>query len=250
MLGEVDIGRSARDYARFVCEDADVDGIDIFCCDKTGGRGEVVDIYGYGMGAELKDGYRRWRIYEVDPFTDVAIREAHGQHGDSFELGRDPQVQRTEGRADKYWRFMAEKDVEIIGAATRRLLPGVYLVVGLHRINRARERTEIAPSRLDPQLRTVKDMVSASLLTRLLQTGDGYGQLRRTMGFGQAKAQALPALSPRETEIAQLICTGKQNKEIAYLTGLSVHTIENHLKRIYRKFHIQNRAALVAKLQT
>lgn len=249
MLGEVDIGRSARDYARFVCEDADVDGIDIFCCDKSNGRGEVMDLHGYGMGSELKDGYRRWRICDADPFTDIALREAHGHSCDSFELASDPRLQLAGGRADKYWRFMAEKDVDIVGAATRRLLPGFYLVVGLHRLKTGRERAEISPDRLDPQLRTVKDMVSVGILNRLLQSGDGYGQLRRTMGFGQPASETLPALSPRETEIAQLICTGKQNKEIAYLTGLSVHTIENHLKRIYRKFHIQNRAALVAKLQ-
>jgi DNA-binding CsgD family transcriptional regulator len=63
-------------------------------------------------------------------------------------------------------------------------------------------------------------------------------------------SSGMPELSPRESEIAHLICAGKQNKEIAWLTGLSVHTIENHLKRIYRKFHIQNRAALVSKMRS
>ena len=94
-------------------------------------------------------------------------------------------------------------------------------------------------------------MISVSILNRVLQASDGYGLLRRTVGFQQpAGPDRGPVLSPRESEISQLICAGKQNKEIAYLTGLSVHTIENHLKRIYRKFHIHNRAALVAKLQS
>ncbi len=251
MLGEVQIGREAREYVRHVAETAGVDGVDVFCCDKTKGRGEMFDLFGYGIGHELKDAYRRLRLFEVDPFADIAIRETRANQTDSFELGCDPRVSANGERAEKYWRFMAEKQIDIVGAATRRFLPGFYLVVGLHRVKGRGLRPEVSYPRLGEQLRTVKDMISVSILNRVLQASDGYGLLRRTVGFQQpAGPDRGPVLSPRESEISQLICAGKQNKEIAYLTGLSVHTIENHLKRIYRKFHIHNRAALVAKLQS
>ena len=55
-------------------------------------------------------------------------------------------------------------------------------------------------------------------------------------------------LSPRESQIAALICEGKQNKQVAYQLALSEFTVENHLRRIYRKLGVHNRAAMTAKL--
>lgn len=245
----MEINRQTRDYINFLISEIDVDAIDIFCCDKTSGRGEMFDVYAHGMEQELKLGYRQSRIFEVDPFTDPMVREGASSVDDAFELGNDPKITVVGQRAEKYWRFMAQKDVEIVGAATRRFLPGFYLVVGVSRSERGKPRRTVAAEQLDHHLLRIKDMVSANILSLLIRGGDGYAQLRNTIagdtgrGFG-----AMPELSPRESEIARLICLGRQNKEIAYVTGLSEHTIENHLKRIYRKLEIHNRAALVARM--
>jgi DNA-binding NarL/FixJ family response regulator len=51
-------------------------------------------------------------------------------------------------------------------------------------------------------------------------------------------------LTVREMEIAQLVATGKRNKEVAYDLHLSRHTVESHLKRIYDKLQIQSRTEL------
>jgi len=250
MFGEMCMDRSVREYVRFVADDAAVDGIDIFCCDKTSGRGERFDLYEHGLAPDLKQGYSLSRLYEVDPFTDVVMRESLAGGADSFELATDPRLAGVGSQADRYWRFMSEQGVDIVGAATRRLLPGFYLVVGLHRVKAKGDRPDLALDRVTHHLTTIKDRMSSAILTRVLASSDGYGQLRRSIGVVSAFDESpMPAFSPRETEIARLICAGKQNKEIAYLTGLSVHTIENHLKRIFRKARIQNRAALVAKMQ-
>ena len=60
------------------------------------------------------------------------VRETLSSSADGFELGGDPKLSVLGGRAKKYWRLMNEQNVEIIGAATRRSLPGFSLVVGLH----------------------------------------------------------------------------------------------------------------------
>lgn len=39
-----------------------------------------------------------------------------------------------------------------------------------------------------------------------------------------------PALTPRQTEIAELIGKGKSTREIADITGLSTHTVEHHVR--------------------
>ena len=51
----------------------------------------------------------------------------------------------------------------------------------------------------------------------------------------------------QEHQIARLICQGKLNKEIAWSIGISEYTVENHLRRIYRKLDVHNRANLAAK---
>jgi DNA-binding CsgD family transcriptional regulator len=40
------------------------------------------------------------------------------------------------------------------------------------------------------------------------------------------------------------------NKEIAAALHMSVHTVEGHLTRIYRKLDIRSRAALASRLTT
>lgn len=201
------------------------------------------------MGRELKASYREAHIFEADPFTDLLMRERTACGEDNFELGNDCRILQVGSRSDKSWHFMAERNVEIVGAATRRYLPGFYLVVGLHRIKRNGTRPNLSYECLNEYLRTVKDMVSASLLKRILARTNGHEDLRRSLcAVPTPHPRSSDRLSPRETEIARLVCVGKQNKEVAYITGLSIHTIENHLKRIFRKLRIQNRAALAYKM--
>ena len=51
-------------------------------------------------------------------------------------------------------------------------------------------------------------------------------------------------LSFRERQIAQLVCQGKQNKEIAFELHLTEGTIKEYLNRIFRKLDIKNRTGL------
>jgi DNA-binding CsgD family transcriptional regulator len=47
-----------------------------------------------------------------------------------------------------------------------------------------------------------------------------------------------------------LAAQGLANKEIAATMYMSVHTVEGHLTRIYRKLGIRSRAALASRLAT
>ncbi|MEY9856174.1 DNA-binding CsgD family transcriptional regulator [Catenulispora sp. GAS73] len=55
---------------------------------------------------------------------------------------------------------------------------------------------------------------------------------------------AAAPLSVREREIADLVSTGMTNPAIAEMLFLSVRTVESHLRQIYRKLDVPNRAAL------
>lgn len=54
-------------------------------------------------------------------------------------------------------------------------------------------------------------------------------------------------LTPRETEILELVSQGLTNKEIADKLGLSFDTIRNRLRQVYDKLHVHCRAQAVIK---
>ena len=56
------------------------------------------------------------------------------------------------------------------------------------------------------------------------------------------------ALSARELEIMQWVRMGKTNSEIAIILNLSTFTVKNHMRRIYRKLDVLNRAQAVGSL--
>lgn len=57
------------------------------------------------------------------------------------------------------------------------------------------------------------------------------------------------ALTPRESEILELVSKGLTNKEIADKLGLSFDTIRNRLRQVYDKLHVHCRAEAVMKYQ-
>ncbi len=61
---------------------------------------------------------------------------------------------------------------------------------------------------------------------------------------------ALPesTLSPREEEIARMVGLGYPNKTIAANLGISSWTVSTHLRRMFAKFGVSSRAALVASV--
>ncbi|KAF0161682.1 MAG: LuxR family transcriptional regulator [Rhodocyclaceae bacterium] len=71
---------------------------------------------------------------------------------------------------------------------------------------------------------------------------------------GQA-AEAVPTaggdhgLSPREVEIMDWVGRGKTNLEIGMILDISAFTVKNHLRRIFRKLDVINRAQAVARVK-
>lgn len=55
-------------------------------------------------------------------------------------------------------------------------------------------------------------------------------------------------LSPRETQVAKSVALGYQDKEIAAKLGLSIHTIRDYLRELFRKLDVSTRHLLAAKI--
>lgn len=58
---------------------------------------------------------------------------------------------------------------------------------------------------------------------------------------------SIGGLTDREREVLHSISGGHSVKEIAELLSLSVHTVRNHIKRIYEKLQVHSRAEATAK---
>lgn len=56
-------------------------------------------------------------------------------------------------------------------------------------------------------------------------------------------------LSEREREIMEFVSIGKTNSEIGTILDISFFTVKNHVKRIFRKLDVLNRAQAVAKYE-
>ena len=55
-------------------------------------------------------------------------------------------------------------------------------------------------------------------------------------------------LSPRETDIALLVCKGFTDREIANLLGIAFSTVRTHLKHLFTKLDVTNRTELIFAL--
>jgi DNA-binding CsgD family transcriptional regulator len=63
-----------------------------------------------------------------------------------------------------------------------------------------------------------------------------------------ADKTGLPALAPREREVALALAEGLSRAHVAERMRLSVHTVSTLARRVYRKLGVSSQAALAARL--
>lgn len=63
------------------------------------------------------------------------------------------------------------------------------------------------------------------------------------------QAQSAPALPPMQQRVFEQLCQGLSTAEIAKNLGRSEFTVKNHIKLIFKAYHVRSRAALLAKVK-
>ena len=63
-------------------------------------------------------------------------------------------------------------------------------------------------------------------------------------------SNSVALLTPRELEIAELVAEGKTNAEIGHELWITINSVKQALKRMFRKLEVSSRAEMVAKLFT
>jgi len=64
--------------------------------------------------------------------------------------------------------------------------------------------------------------------------------------LGKRQRTGDSSLTDREVDVLQLIVQGLTKREIATKLFLSAHTVDSHVRNIYHKLHVNNRAGAVA----
>jgi DNA-binding NarL/FixJ family response regulator len=95
----------------------------------------------------------------------------------------------------------------------------------------------------------ISPMVARGVLSRLLQLQSASAQTAiKTPADAQAQTHEadLPdRLSAREREVLKLLARGYSYAEIAKLCGISLHTVQGHIKKIYGKLAVCSRGEAV-----
>ena len=57
-------------------------------------------------------------------------------------------------------------------------------------------------------------------------------------------------LTPRERQIAEMICQGFRNGKIAKVLRIKPSTVKTHTRNIYRKVHVQSKISMLLRFVT
>ena len=81
--------------------------------------------------------------------------------------------------------------------------------------------------------------LAASLLTQAIQQRQAV----------DARQQDWWSLSPREQEVAVLVCLNYTNRQIASLLSISPETVKSHVRNVLYKFNLHNKQELKQALE-
>lgn len=95
----------------------------------------------------------------------------------------------------------------------------------------------------------ISPMIARRVLSKYLSLRDGRGAAAAAVVVPPpdpvAAAPLRPGLSTREQEVLELIARGFSYADIARLQAVSVHTVQTHIKNLYRKLAVRSRGEAV-----
>ena len=99
----------------------------------------------------------------------------------------------------------------------------------------------------------VKDASASEIIDAIVDLHNGGSPMspyiaRKVITLLHTQPQSkLNVLSVRELEVLTLLSNGLIYKEISDMLSISLNTVKNHLKNIYKKLHVQNKVEAVNK---
>jgi len=226
-----------------------LDSLSIFLSARSAGAANLTYLFHHGVSEDAQRDYRDGGVFEDDPFPQMV--DVGDRCGRLIRWG-DSRLERAASRSRDYRQFINFHGISVVGAWVQQVLPHFHLVIGAHRRPAGRHRNEIPFEYLEHETSAISQMVVAQLFEETLAGARGRTMLNAVLDDAVAAEPVAGnisfGLSSRELQIARLVGEGAQNKQVAFAIGISEFTVENHLRRIYRKLNVRNRAAMTARL--
>jgi two-component system NarL family response regulator len=92
----------------------------------------------------------------------------------------------------------------------------------------------------------LKDTTKEEIIAAVRQIHNGQRFLPQGIASRLADRMIRPGLSPRELDVLRLVSRGRANKEIASAMFISEETVKTHMKSLFQKLGVHDRAEAVA----
>jgi len=92
----------------------------------------------------------------------------------------------------------------------------------------------------------LKDTTREEIIDAVRQVHAGHRFLPPTIAARLADRMIRPALTPREIDVLRLVSRGRSNKEIAAAMFISEETVKSHMKGLFQKLGVHDRAESIA----
>jgi DNA-binding NarL/FixJ family response regulator len=93
----------------------------------------------------------------------------------------------------------------------------------------------------------LKDTLPDDLVRVIRDVHAGQRAIPPEIAAALEQRASQPSLTIRESQVLELLATGKRNKEIAAALGISGDTASAHIKSIFLKFNVHDRTAALAE---
>lgn len=92
----------------------------------------------------------------------------------------------------------------------------------------------------------LKDTTSEELVAAVRQIHEGGRYLPQAVASRLADRLIRPSLTPRELDVLRLVSRGRTNKEMASAMFISEETVKTHMKSLFQKLDVHDRAEAVS----
>ena len=92
----------------------------------------------------------------------------------------------------------------------------------------------------------LKDTTREEIIAAVRQIHGGERYLPQAVAARLADRLIRPNLTPRELDVLRLVCRGRTNKEMASAMFISEETVKTHMKSLFQKLDVHDRAEAVS----
>lgn len=236
-----DFSKQNSHYAEEIQRLSRATGVCLLLFDRNSISTNVSFVHNRGISDALEDAYVT-RIYHHDPLLPHG-----GSHANDNRIHTCSSHKKTERLlsnegpgAVQYWSYLGQVGLMETAASIKPLSDKLFLVVGLLSDNRRDHM------RVDRSMNCIEqwlDQSSNYMISSAVR--QHYVSVSKPV---DTSLPDIECLTNREADVVNQLLQGKSNKTISYELNLSEYTVENHLRRIYKKFDVHNRTSLLARI--